>query len=166
MRVLKDLAGLLVPDGGLHLADMRLAQQQHAQAGLADAAAHRQGKLAFQQHLVERQLAAVIAARQRQLTIQRFRADADAHGGDFQRAVQNRVVEQDIAVHVPIVVIRRAAVVRLSGAQLAADALNEHRAVLLGERIFALLGREIGVQILELLRGDEGDAAAQQRGIA
>ena len=55
---------------------------------------------------------------------------------------------------------------RLSGAQLAADALNEHRAVLLGERIFALLGREIGVQILELLRGDEGDAAAQQRGIA
>ena len=57
MRVLKDLAGLLVPDGGLHLADMRLAQKQHAQAGLADAAAHRQGKLAFQQHLVERQLA-------------------------------------------------------------------------------------------------------------
>ena len=115
---------------------------------------------------MERQLAAVVAARQRQLTIQRFRADADAHGGDFQRTVQNRVVEQDIAVHVPIVVIRRATVVRLSGAQLAADALNEHRAVLLGERIFALLGREIGVQILELLRGDEGDAAAQQRGIA
>ena len=71
--VFKDLAGVLVPDGGLHFADVGLAQQQHAQAGLADAAADRQGELAFQQHLVERKLAALVAARQRQLTVQRFR---------------------------------------------------------------------------------------------
>ena len=164
--VFKDLAGVLVPDGGLHFADVGLAQQQHAQAGLADAAAHRQGELAFQQHLVERKLAALVAARQRQLTIQRFRADANAHRGDFQRTIQNRVIEQDIAVHLPIVVVRCAAVVRLAGAQLAADALDEHGAVLFGERIFALLGRQIGVQIFQLLCGDEGDMAVQQRRIA
>ena len=57
----------------------------------------------------------------------------------------------------PIVVVRRAAVVRLAGAQLAADALDEHGAVLFGERVFALLGRQIGVQIFQLLCGDEGD---------
>ena len=37
---------LLVPQGGLYLADMRLAQQQHAQAALADAPADGQGELA------------------------------------------------------------------------------------------------------------------------
>jgi len=56
--------------------------------------------------------------------------------------------------------------VRLAGAQLAADALDEHGAVLFGERVFALLGRQIGVQIFQLLCGDEGDMAVQQRRIA
>ena len=78
----------------------------------------------------------------------------------------NRVIEQDIAVQLPIVVVRRAAVVRLAGAQLAADALDEHGAVLFGERVFALLGRQVGVQIFQLLRGDEEDMAGQQLRIA
>ena len=42
------------PYRGLHLADMCFAQQQHADSGLADAAADGAGQLAFQQHPVVR----------------------------------------------------------------------------------------------------------------
>ena len=52
---------LVVPDRRLHLTDMCLAEQQHGQARLADAAADRQRQLPCQQHLVIGQLAAVIA---------------------------------------------------------------------------------------------------------
>ena len=72
------LDSLGIPKRGLNLADMALAQQQHRNAGLADAAAHGQGQLVVQEHLMEGQLAAVIAAGQSQLTIQRLGADADA----------------------------------------------------------------------------------------
>ena len=40
-----DTVRFFVPDGGLHLADVGLAQQQHTQAALADAAADGQGQL-------------------------------------------------------------------------------------------------------------------------
>ena len=38
--------GLLVPEADLDLADMAAADHEHAQAGLADAAAHGEGQLA------------------------------------------------------------------------------------------------------------------------
>ena len=60
--LLADFAGGLVPQADLHLADVRLVQQQHAQAGLADAAADGQGQLAGEQRLVKGQGAAVVAA--------------------------------------------------------------------------------------------------------
>ena len=59
--VLAGLEGLLIPDRCLHLADMGLAQEEHAQPGLADAAADGQGQLALQQQLVEGQLPPVVA---------------------------------------------------------------------------------------------------------
>ena len=145
---------------------MRLAQQQHAQAGLPDAAAHRQRKLTLQQHLMERQISAVVASRKRQLAVERFRADADAHGGDLQRTVENRVVKENVTVHVPIVIVRRTPVVRLAGAEFSADTLNKDGSMLLGEGIFSLLGCQIGIEILQLLRGDEGHMAVQKRRIA
>ena len=51
--VLTGLDGLLVPGTGLDLADVGLAQQQHGQSGLANAAADGQRQLAGQQSLVE-----------------------------------------------------------------------------------------------------------------
>ena len=62
--------GVLIPDGGLHFADVRLAQHQHTQAALADAAADGCGKLASKQHLVEWQVAAVIATSDGELAVQ------------------------------------------------------------------------------------------------
>ena len=55
------LDGLFIPDTGLHLADVGLAQQEHAQAGLADAAADGEGQLALQQQLVEGKLPPCLA---------------------------------------------------------------------------------------------------------
>ena len=51
-RLFKNLMRLFVPDGGLHLADVRLAQQQHRHARLAYAAADRERQLAIEEHLV------------------------------------------------------------------------------------------------------------------
>ena len=42
-RILKHFMRVRIPDGRLHLADMRLTHQQHAKAALADTAAHGQG---------------------------------------------------------------------------------------------------------------------------
>ena len=51
--VLTGLNGGGVPQGGLHLTHMALAQQEHRHAGLTDAAAHGLGELAVQQEGVE-----------------------------------------------------------------------------------------------------------------
>ena len=45
-RRLADLDRSLIPNGGLYLTDVRLAQQQHGEARLTDAAADGEGKLA------------------------------------------------------------------------------------------------------------------------
>ena len=46
----------LIPNAALHLSDVRAAHHQHTKAGLADAAADGQGKLARKEHLVEGQI--------------------------------------------------------------------------------------------------------------
>ena len=119
--------GLIVPDGRLHLADVCLSEQQHGQTRLTDAAADRQRQLPCQQHLVIGQLAAVIAAGDGQLAVEALGIDADAHGRELKRAAEQVIPEQDIPVHRPVVIVRRAAVMRLAGAQCAADADDERR---------------------------------------
>ena len=141
---------------------MGAADHQHAQAALTDAAADGQRQFAVQQHLVEGQGSAIIAARQRQLAIHRFGIHANAHAGNFKGSAQNGVPEQDIAVQRPIIVVRRTAVVRLAGFQLAADLRQQHGAMLFEERIFTIAGHgDIGEHVLQFLCGDGGQFAAQ-----
>ena len=104
---------------------------------------------------MEGQIAAVVAAGQRQLPVERSFVDADAHGGDLKRAFQHGIPHQNIAVERPVVIVRRAPVVGLAGAELAADLHEEHCVMLAHDGVFALLGREVGVFVLQLLRGDE-----------
>ena len=56
------LEGVVVPKADLHLADVGGADHQHTKAALTDAAAHGEGQLAGEQHLVEGELPAVVAA--------------------------------------------------------------------------------------------------------
>ena len=56
------LDGLFIPNAGLHLADVAAAQHQHCQPGLTDAAADGQRQFVIEEHLMEGELSAVIAA--------------------------------------------------------------------------------------------------------
>ena len=76
-RILAQPAGIGIPEGGLDLADVRRADQQHTKSALADAATHREGQLATQQHLVEGKRAAVIAAGDGQLCVEGLGIDAE-----------------------------------------------------------------------------------------
>ena len=104
----------LIPEGGLHLADVRLAQQQHAHAALAHAAAHSIGQLALEQLLVEGQCSALLLAGFLQLMAQGFGRYADAHAAQLEGTVEHFVVEHDIAVELPVVIVRGSAVVGLA----------------------------------------------------
>ena len=100
----------------LHLAYVGLTQQQHAQAALADAAAHGQGQ--GRRPAASCGRAVPHAAAQPasfQLAAQRFRIDTDTHAGQLQRTAQGHMPEKDVAVQRPVVVVRGAAVVGLAG---------------------------------------------------
>ena len=140
---------------------MGFAQQQHAQAALANAAAHRQGQGAVQQHLMERQLRTLRAACFLKLTAQRLGVYADAHAGKFQRTAQRLVPEENIAVQRPVIVVRGTAVVGFAALQLASDLHDADGAMLLGKSILALFGGKVGVPIFQFLGGDKGHVAAQ-----
>ena len=123
---------------------MGAAQQQHAQPGLSNAAAHGIGQLAAQQRLVEGQGAAVVAAGGRKLAVQAFGVDADAHGGHLVGALERGVPEQQVAVHGPVVIVRGAAVVGLSGTQGRADLAQEGGGMLPDESVSRSLGERSG----------------------
>ena len=150
-----------IPNSGLYLADVRAADEQHAEPRLADAAAHRERHFAREQRLVERQLPAVVAPGERELAVHALGADADAHGGNLKRAVEHGVAEDNIAVQVPVIVVGGAPVVLLAGAERFADLHDKAGRVRFGVLVLALGGREIGIHVLQLLTRDEGYVAAQ-----
>ena len=92
------LDDLIRPDGALYFSDMRLAQVEHTDTGLADTAADCERKIVFQNRLLERKLCTLLTAGELQLTPQRIRIDTDAHGGELQRDVQYRIIDNDICV--------------------------------------------------------------------
>ena len=56
----------------MYFSDMRFAQEEHTDTGLADSSADGVGKLFVQNRFLEIQLAAVIAACQSELAVQRL----------------------------------------------------------------------------------------------
>ena len=157
-------AGVLVPQARLYLADVCAADHQHAQAGLADAAADREGEFSFEQHLVEGEGAAVVTARDRELSVEGGAVHADAHRRDFECTAERLVPEEEVAVELPVVVVGRAAAVRFARLQRPADLRDEGGRVLSDEGGLALFGGKLGPAVLELLRRDEGDLARKGDG--
>ena len=153
--------GLVVPYAGLYFANVGTFHHQHAESGLTDTAADGEGQQIVQQHLVEGELAAGVRTGDGQLAVERLGIHADTHGGKLERATENVVPEEQVTVERPIVVVGGAVAVRLAGFQLAADLHDEHGLVLLGKFMLPSLGGQIGVEIFQLLRGDEGHLVAQ-----
>ncbi len=111
---------------------------------------------------MEGQLPAVLTAGFPKLTVQGFRVHTDAHGGDLQLAVQNLVPEENVAVQVPVVIVRGTAVMGLSGAELAADLHDAGGLVFLHIGPLPLgAGGQIGVHVFQSLGGDEGNLSVQ-----
>ena len=128
------------PDGGLDFADVGFAQQEHAQAGLADTAADGLGQFSVQQEPMEIECFFVQLAAFCQLAVQGLRIHADTHTGDLEGAFQHRIPQQDIAVEGPVVVVRGAAVVGLSVGEFVTDTLYKNGPILLCNGVFTFFG--------------------------
>ena len=67
------------PDAGLYLSDMRFAQVEHTQSGLADTAADRQGQSVSHQAFVEVEFQTFFFTFLFELTLEGFFVYADTH---------------------------------------------------------------------------------------
>ncbi len=143
---------------------MTSAQEQHTEPGLPDAAANGLGKLAVQEHLMEGKLPAVLAAGGGQLAVQGGSVHADTHGGDLKRFPEDGIPHQDVAVQLPIVIVRRASVVALAGLQGLADLHQKDGAVSAADFAFPFRGGQVREPVLQLLGGDEIDVAVRPEG--
>ena len=88
---------------------------------------------------MERKLAALVTPALFKLAREGFLVYSDTHRRNFKRLTEDLVIEQYIAVKLPIVVVGRSAIVGLTVAKLAADLHNKGGFVLLKVRVFALL---------------------------
>ena len=136
---------------------MRLAQKIHTEPALTNTAADGIRQFLVQDRLLERQLRAFRTACQRKLSFHRVRVNANAHRGKFKGSVEHLVPKDDIAVQFPVIIVRRTAVVSLSGGQQPADLHDKNSAMLLGDDVFSLFRRLVRIQILQLLRRDKKD---------
>ena len=89
---------------------------------------------------------------------------ADAHGGEFDGAAERGIPYQDVTVESlaavavgrrPVVVVGRAAVVRLSVGELAAYTYYKYGSILLAYQIFAFLDALAGIASQEVFALDE-----------
>ena len=106
----------------------------------------------------------MVAVGLRQLTVQRSGIHTDTHGGELKAALQHRVPHEDVAVELPVIIVGSAAVVLLAGAQGLADLHEEHRVMLPADLRLPLVGRQIGIAVLQLLGGDEVDLPVRLEG--
>ena len=105
---------LFRPQRNVYLADVRLAQEKHTDTGLADASSDGIGKLPVKYGFLERKIPAVFAAGFLKLDLQSLLVHTDTHGGKLEGNIQYRIVYKDVAVQLPVVIVRGASVVALS----------------------------------------------------
>ena len=91
------------------------------------------------------------AARDLKLTEQRLPVNPDPHGGYFHSPVQGLMPEQDVAVQLPVIIVRSPAVMRFSGSQRPADLHDAGSMVFLYIGIFPAVTVQIRIKILQFL---------------
>ncbi len=114
--------GLAVWQGLLHrhgvpldFSDMGFAQIVHTDTGLSDPAADGIRQFFVQQGLLERKTGAVFTSGKLELSGKCFFIDTDSHGGEFQSDIQNLIVDNDISVQFPVIIVRGTAVMLFTG---------------------------------------------------
>ena len=112
---------------------------------------------------MERQGESVLASGKRELANEALLVHADTHRGYLERAVKHLVVEEDISVKLPIVIVRGALIVRLSDRELSSETYNKRGIMRLNVLVFALLCRFAGVKCEQGLRRYNRNLAANTR---
>ena len=90
------------PDTSLNLADVRLVEQHHTETALTDTTTDTQWQLVVQELLVEIELLSIFLAFQLQLAKQALLINTDTHGRKLQSDIQNRIINDDITVQLPV----------------------------------------------------------------
>ena len=151
---------------------MEFLEEEHAEAGLADAAADGEGEFVVEQSLVPVEFPAVEGVADFELLEEGFFIDADAHGAEFEGAFEQGVPDEDVAVESafavggggdPVVVVGCTAVVWFTVGQLVADADDERGAVFLEGAVFSFARFQVGILLSEVFGVDEGDFVRQER---
>ena len=102
------------PVGGLHLTDVRFAQEEHTKSRLTDTAADGVRQFTVEKRFVESQLGSLGASALVQLTKQCFLINTNPHGRKLEGDIQNGIVNDNVTVERPIVVVGSSAVVPLA----------------------------------------------------
>ena len=156
----------LGPDAALDFADVGFAQEEHAEAALADAAADGAGEFSGEQALVEGEVRLPLLTLDFQLAAQGLLVHADAHAGQFERPLEDVVPDQDVAVEAleslfvgaaPVVVVGGAAVMRLPVRQDPADADDEDGSPAAHNLFLPLFGIQPRIELHQFLGVDEMD---------
>ena len=141
---------------------MTFAEKEHAEPRLTYAAAYRERELVFHESFVEREGKPLGLSFQLELSDERFFVHAYAHGRDLESPVQHGVIQHDVAVERPVVVVGSSAVVLFAAFQSAAYLHKEHRAAFSDERGLSFGRGQVGIHILELLGGHESDLVGER----
>ena len=143
------------PVRGLYLSDVCLAQEEHTKSGLSDTAANGVRQFPIQECFMEFQLHSLGASALVQLANERFFIHTHAHRGKLKRDIKDGIVNDNVTVERPVVLVGSSAVVRLAALQLAADLREEDSSVFLCRKVFAFLGCLVGITVFKLLCGDK-----------
>jgi hypothetical protein len=166
----------LRPDADADLAQVRLAQQEHHRARLADPGADGERDLVPQDRPVVRELEEVELPRELQLPPERLLRDPDPARHQLVPATRDRIPDEDVSVQPvhratvgghglrrPVVVVGRPQLVREAVGERPADAVDEDRRVLLEDRGLPLLAGQVRIGGEQVLRVDELELVRQHR---
>mmetsp|Transcript_19751 Transcript_19751/g.62177 ORF Transcript_19751/g.62177 Transcript_19751/m.62177 type:complete len:313 (+) Transcript_19751:170-1108(+) len=155
---------VLVPDADVDFADVAALEEEHEEARDSDAAADGERERAFEDGGVVRRGGEVGHAAMLELLAEGVGVDANAHGAEFVAVAGLGVLDDDVAVEVPVVVGRRADLLRSAavghGPAHADD--KDGSPLVDGGRLAAVNGF-VGPRGVELLGRDEGDLLGKRR---
>ena len=106
---------IIRPEGTLYLADMGFPKEEHTYTGLPDTSADGKRKLFFNDGFLEGKAGSVHTSGFLKLGKKSVLIHTDAHGGKLQCDIQNRIIDHDIRIQRPVIIVRRTAVMAFSG---------------------------------------------------